>query len=61
MLSDADLEFLRSREHCFVVYNNGGNSLLVIEDFDLPPGYNPTAVDLLIEIPSTYPNATLDM
>jgi hypothetical protein len=61
VLNEADLEFLRARGHRFAVYDNGGNSLLVLEAFELPPGYTPAAVDLLIEIPSTYPDGALDM
>jgi hypothetical protein len=61
VLSDADLEFLRAREHRFTVYDNGNTSLLVIEGFELPTGYTPGVVDLLIEVPSTYPDGALDM
>ena len=61
MLREVDLAALRAKGHRFSIYPNGTNSLLVIEGFGVPPGYTASAVDLLIEIPSTYPDGALDM
>jgi hypothetical protein len=61
MLREIDKEHLEEKGYRFSTYGHGNNTLLVIEGYELPPGYDPQAVDLLIEIPSTYPDGRLDM
>lgn len=39
----------------------GGWSFLVRPDYELPPGYQPNRVQLLLKLPPTYPDAAPDM
>lgn len=61
MLPETDKKYLESRGFRYSLYEHGSLSLLVIHDYELPPGYAPHVVDLLIQIPSSYPDAKLDM
>jgi hypothetical protein len=61
MLSAEDAEYLRQEGLRFETFKQGELTLLVIFDYMLPAGYRPAAVDLLIQLPSLYPDAGLDM
>jgi E2/UBC family protein E len=43
------------------IIQEGGVINLVFEDYPIPPGYNCSAVNLLIRIPLAYPDAGPDM
>ena len=40
---------------------DAGRRWLIIQDYNLPSGYNHVSVNVAIEIPTTYPDAALDM
>jgi hypothetical protein len=61
VLREIDTRRLEERGHEFSTYLEGKLTLLVIENYELPDGYTPQTVDLLIQIPSDYPDANLDM
>ena len=61
MLLESDKKYLESRGFRYSLYEHGSLTLLVIHDFELPLGHAPQVVDLLIQIPSNYPDAKLDM
>ncbi len=61
MLSERDTQHLDELGQAYSVYQQGAITLLVLEAYELPPGYQSAAVDVLIEIPSTYPDGALDM
>jgi hypothetical protein len=61
MLSERDTQHLDELGQAYSVYQQGAITLLVLDAYRLPPGYQPAAVDVLIEIPSTYPDGALDM
>jgi hypothetical protein len=61
VLRDVDTTFLEEHEHPFTAYPEGDRTLLVLEAYELPTGYEPATVDLLLEIPSTYPDGKIDM
>lgn len=61
MLRDVDTQYLEGLGLTFSTYEQDATSLLVIEGYPLPAGYSPSGVDLLIQIPSAYPDAALDM
>ncbi len=39
----------------------GGNRWVIIGGFDIPPGYNHTAVSVGLILPSSYPDVQIDM
>lgn len=61
MLLDSDVEYLEEKGWRYALYDQGATTLLVIHGYELPPGYTLDRVELLIEIPDTYPDAKLDM
>jgi Prokaryotic E2 family E len=61
MLRERDRDFLDAEGYRYSTYNEGSNALLVIENFELPIGYVPQEVELLLIIPSTYPDGQIDM
>jgi hypothetical protein len=61
MLRELDKVFLDSEGYRYSTYSDGANTLLVIENYGLPAGYDPLTVELLLIIPSTYPDGQLDM
>lgn len=61
-LPDYDREFLRDKGWEYEEKQEGAKRALIIRNFPLPPGkFQVEAVDVLIEIPSGYPDANLDM
>jgi len=61
VLREVDIRHLEELGHQFETYEEGNLTLLVIKDYELPAGYTPGTVDLLIQIPHDYPDANLDM
>ncbi|MDP9226409.1 MAG: hypothetical protein M3P18_21730, partial [Actinomycetota bacterium] len=56
-----DIAYLEEKRWLYTLQEQGATTLLVIHDYELPTGFTATRVELLIEIPSTYPDAKLDM
>lgn len=48
-------------EHAVLHSETGGWQFLVISDFDLPKGFKPNRVELLIKLPPGFPDAAPDM
>ncbi len=61
MLSQADSAFLDERGLAYEVISEGQMFSLIISDFPLPAGYEPTVVNLLLQLPATFPDAAPDM
>lgn len=61
LLPEIDRDFLHRKENSFEIIPEGGQILLIFKDYSFPPFYTPPVADLLIVIPSGYPNAPLDM
>ena len=61
MLNGRDRQHLDELGQAYSVYQQGAITLLVLETYELPSGYQPAAVDVLIQIPSTYPDGALDI
>lgn len=57
LLQDAGLDATRATLHP----EPGGWSFLVISDYQLPQGYAPDRVRLLVKLPPTFPDAAPDM
>ena len=61
-LPKEDLEFLDSDFHdSWELVKEGDKSGLIIRNYNLPPGYSPEVVDLMLLIPAEYPISGLDM
>jgi hypothetical protein len=61
MLLAADQEHLEALGLPFQVSQEGGMICVVIENWPLPPGYQPDAVNLLLRLPPGFPDAQPDM
>ncbi|HUZ82353.1 MAG TPA: E2/UBC family protein [Gaiellaceae bacterium] len=61
MLRECDKNHLDEIGLTYSIYEQGEITLLVLEGYELPVGCQPAAVDVLIAIPSTYPDGALDM
>ena len=61
-LTDEDREFLTSNyQDQWEPADGGDKQGLIIRGYELPPGYTPSKVDLMLLIPPEYPAAQLDM
>jgi hypothetical protein len=60
LLPEADRDYLSASGYDFTVERVGENVHVVLKDFALPR-YNPQSADLLVIVPSGYPNVKLDM
>lgn len=57
-----DLEFLNGEfQDSWEPVKERDKSGLIIRNYNLPPGYSPEAVDLMLLIPAEYPTSKLDM
>ena len=61
LLPEIDCEFLESKGYCVDTSKISGETHLVIQNFEFPVAYAPRIADLLIILPSGYPNANPDM
>ena len=61
MLSLPDRTFLESKYPLHSVFAEGGHICVVLEAFALPDGLVPSVSDLLIRLPSGYPDRRPDM
>lgn len=60
-LPESDRNYLAAKEYHFEVRESGNRMHLVIKDFEFPDYYRPQVADLMIIIPSAYPNSNPDM
>lgn len=61
LLPDNDLEHLRSRGLKHEIKLEGNMISLVVFDVELPSGYHPETIDLLLRLPLQFPQAPPDM
>jgi hypothetical protein len=61
ILPENDLNYLISKHDNFEVIQNGGEIHLIFHNYDFPNTYTPSQADLLVILPTGYPNASLDM
>jgi hypothetical protein len=61
LLSDTDLQYLRAKGYDFEVVVEANMICVVLKEFDLPSGYSPENVDLLLRLPLQFPEAGPDM
>lgn len=61
LLPEEDVVFLREKYPQARVYEVGDEVHVVLPSFPFPPAYNPRSSDLLIRLPSGYPDARTDM
>ena len=60
-LPEADRAFLTEKKLEYDVEQADGFLHVIIHGFELPPTYTPRTCDLLIRLPSGYPNGNPDM
>ena len=61
LLADADVEYLTSKGFDFEAQLESNMISLVIKRIELPHGYEPREVDLLLRLPLQFPEAAPDM
>lgn len=61
LVPEIDREFLAEKNLKFSVSRVGGDSHIVIHEFDFPEAYTPRKANLLIILPAGYPNADPNM
>lgn len=61
MLNEGDKAFLEQLGLDHEVISEGSMFSLIIRGFRLPDGYEPAVVDLLLRLPSGFPDAAPDM
>ena len=61
LLPPEDIEFLEGMKYDWHQCVEGGKRGLVISGYQLPRGYTPDVVDLMLLIPTDYPIAGIDM
>ncbi|MBD7992166.1 multiubiquitin domain-containing protein [Ochrobactrum sp. Sa2BUA5] len=61
-LPSADRRFLETHGLTYEIVNDAGVGAVVIKDFPLPPGkFDHDKVDVMIQLPAGYPDASVDM
>lgn len=61
-LPSADRRFLEAHGLTYEIVNDASVGAVVIKDFPLPPGkFDHDKVDLMIQLPAGYPDASVDM
>ena len=61
MLSAIDEAYLRNKGYDFEVTVDQGMICVVIKNYPLPAGYEPTSTDLMLRLPGGFPDAQPDM
>ena len=61
MLPESDLAFLKARNLSYSANAEGGMVAVIVQDWQVPPGYDRTESDLLIRLPVGYPDVQPDM
>jgi len=60
-LLEKDRNYLDAQEVKWETIMDGGRRWLIVRDYKLPNGYNHKRADVASEIPTTYPDAAIDM
>jgi hypothetical protein len=61
VLGERDRKFLEELGLRYTAQSESGMLCLVLHDFELPAGYVPSRVDLLVRLPPGFPDAAPDM
>jgi hypothetical protein len=61
LLTDDDSRFLRDKGYDFETYLEDGMITLIIKEFELPAGYVPCQVELLLRLHPQFPQVPPDM
>lgn len=61
MLSERDRQHLDQRGLRYTAQPEGGMLSVVLHEYELPAGYSPRTVDLLVRLPPGFPDAAPDM
>lgn len=61
LLPEIDRDYLESKGYEYEVSPLGGETHLVLHNYEFPEAYAPRQADLLIILPAGYPNANPDM
>jgi hypothetical protein len=61
MLLDVDLRYFEKKGYVFEQSSEDGMLCIVIKDYPLPSGYTPSKTDLLLRLPSGFPDVAPDM
>lgn len=61
LLRDEDVQYLEGKGFNYEAHLEGGMIVLVIKDFELPAGYQPDRVELLVYLHPQFPQVAPDM
>lgn len=61
MLPERDVVYMTAQFPGHRIELDGGHPAVVLPDFQLPPGFTPRTVTLLLLVPFGYPDTPLDM
>jgi len=61
LLPDGDVEYLEDKGFDYQAHLEGGMINLIIRDFELPEGYAPRRVELLLRLHPQFPQVAPDM
>lgn len=61
LLPDDDAEYLEEKGFDYEAHLEGGMITLIIRDFELPDGYEPRRVELLLRLHPQFPQVAPDM
>lgn len=60
-LPKSDVEHLEERGFAYETASEGNMTCLILSDYELPMGYNPSQADLLLRFSPGYPDVAPDM
>ncbi len=60
-IPDADLAYLAERSLAYHISQDSGMTCIMFPQWPLPPGYDRSAADLLIQLSPGYPDVPIDM
>jgi|SRR4051794_18212571 hypothetical protein len=61
LLPELDLEYLDTKGYKYDLLRVGAEVRVIIRGYDLPPAYSPNKTDLMLRLPSGYPQSNPDM
>jgi hypothetical protein len=61
LLPELDLEYLDTKGYKYDLIRVGAEVRVIIHGYDLPPAYSPNKTDLVLRLPSGYPQRNPDM
>lgn len=61
LIPENDIDFLQGKEYEYELIPFNAGVYLIIMNYDFPEAYTPRVADLLIRLPTGYPNSRVDM